>query len=277
MPNFFLYNRQSFTAQRAANMITIAIGGANMKGEDNEPIKLNGIIITAVMQEDFKFGTKANWEQVMKMIPGGVSSSIESLMVITGNKVQNAGGVTKQYYMGSEHIPVSTKFRLFADENPLVAVKALARLCLPTKGATIETYIKGVVETAKTVAGSVGKGVSAGIETAGSTSDTGLRALAEGIITGLNVFFKNLTADVGNEVCYVQFGNWLSGIFVLKSADFTYSRETGTNGQPYYVDFDVSFESLMIPIKDEFSDNKTAMMKLGKAEGSRITFDNVPQ
>jgi len=260
MPNFFLYNRQSFTAQTADNMITITIGKTKMVDVDGNTVEKNGTVIKAVMQEDFKFGTKANWEQVMKA--GGFSDTIEKAMLLTGNKVQNAGGITKQYYMGSEHIPVTTKFRIFADENPLIAVKALSELCLPAAGASIEEFLSKGVKTIET-----------GLEAAG----TAVKDIftGEGLIRALHDLFSKLTADVGNEVCHVQFGRWLSGIFVLKSVDFTYSREIGTNGQPYYVDFDVSFESLIIPIKSQFSTNDNAMMKLGQAEGSRVTFDNV--
>lgn len=261
MSNFFLYNRQSYAAQERDNMITITIGKTKMKDADDNNIEKNGTVIRAVMQEDFKFGTKANWEQVMKA--GGFSDTIEKAMLLTGNKVQNAGGITKLYYMGSEHIPVSTKFRIFADENPLIAVKALSELCLPATGASIEEFLDKGVKT-----------IEVGLEAAGSAAKDLLTG--KGLLAALHDLFSKLTADVGNEICHVQFGKWLSGIFVLKSVDFTYSREIGTNGQPYYVDFDVSFESLMIPIKSQFSTNDNAMLKLGQSTGSRVTFDNAP-
>jgi hypothetical protein len=220
------------------------------------------------MQEEFKFGVKANWEQILKA--GGFSDTIEKIMLVTGNKVHNAGGITKQYYMGSEHIPISVKFRIYdepTNESPLTSVAMLTRACLPPNGASIETYIKELGDT-----------VTKGIElTKGLVEDLGS---GQGFIKSLNNFFATLTGNVGNEVCFVTFGKWLSGFFVIKSADFTYSKEVSVDGSPYYIDFDVQFETIMIPTKGmvspdpSVSEGRRTTFNLGMTKASRVSFEN---
>lgn len=269
----FLYNDISYRRQAEYNTITIYVGNNKMKNPENgETLEDSGGVITAVMQEQFKFGMKANWEQILKA--GGFSDTIEKAMLVTGNRVQNAGGITKQYYKGTEHIPVSVKFRIYDDgkqisdkltSRPLTAVNTLSRLCLPAGGASIESYIEKLGDTAvvgfnaaKDLLGDLGSG--------------------EGIIRSLNSFFAALTGNVGNEICFVTFGPWMSGFFVVKSVDFTYSKEVSVDGGPYYVDFDVQFETLMIPTKDSVSLNpdvsqgNRTIFALGTNKLSRIEF-----
>jgi hypothetical protein len=257
----FLYNDTTYKKQADYNTISIYFGSNKMKNPENgETLEDNPYVIKAVMQEQFRFGVKANWEQIMKA--GGFSDTIEKVMLVTGNKVQNAGGITKQYYMGTEHIPISVKFRIYDDAfqvsngltaRPLTAVNVLTRSCLPANGASIETYIKELGDTVKTGITLV-KGL---VEDIGS---------GEGFIKSLNHFFATLTGNVGNEVCFVTFGPWMSGFFVVKSVDFTYSKEVSVDGGPYYVDFDVQFETLMIPTKGSVSLNPDV------SQGSRTTF-----
>lgn len=266
MPGMFLYNQQAYKQQTENNKINIFFGATKMKSpEDDATLEDNGYVISAVMQEEFKFGVKANWEQIMKA--GGFSDTVEKAMLITGNKVYNAGGVTKQYYMGSEHIPISTKFRIYSDpannQYPLVAVAILTKMCLPSNGASIQTYIKELTDTGKEVWNDVK-------QFAGDIAE------GSGIVKALNNFFNSLTDNVGNEVCFVTFGKWLSGFFVVKSVDFTYSKEIGVDGSPYYIDFDVQFETLMIPTKASVSpnltvsDGKRTMFNLGMTKASRV-------
>jgi hypothetical protein len=269
MPGMFLYNQASYKKQSDNNTIRIYFGSNKMKNvEDDEILEDNGYVIEAIMQEEFKFGVKANWEQILKA--GGFSDTIEKAMLVTGNRVHNAGGITKQYYMGSEHIPISTKFRIFNGENgasPLAAVAVLTRSCLPPNGASIETYVKELGDT-----------VMKGVDLAkGLVEDLGT---GKGFIKSLNNFFASLTGNVGNEVCYVTFGKWLSGFFVIKSVDFTYSKEVSVDGSPYYVDFDVQFETLMIPTKGSVSPNlsvsegRRTLFNLGMTKASRVSFED---
>jgi hypothetical protein len=269
MPGMFLYNQQTYRKQTDYNTIRIFFGANKMKAPENdEKLEDNSYVIEAVMQEEFKFGVKANWEQILKV--GGFSDTIEKVMLVTGNKVHNAGGITKQYYMGSEHIPISVKFRIFNEpadgSSPLTAVAVLTRACLPPNGASIETYIKELGDT-----------VSKGVDLAkGLVEDLGS---GKGFIKSLNNFFATLTGNVGNEVCYVTFGKWLSGFFVIKSVDFTYSKETSVDGSPYYIDFDVQFETLMIPTKGsvspnvEVSEGRRTLFNLGQTKASRVSFE----
>lgn len=270
MPGMILYNQQAYKKQSDNNRINIFFGATKMKTEEGDAtLEDNSYVISAVMQEEFKFGVKANWEQILKA--GGFSDTIEKAMLITGNKVYNAGGITKQYYMGSEHIPISTKFRIYSDpaknQFPLTAVAVLTKMCLPSNGASIQSYINELGDTGKkilNVAKDLVKDIGEG----------------DGIIKSLNNFFSSLTGDVGNEVCYVQFGRWLSGFFVLKSVNFTYSKEVGVDGSPYFIDFDVDFESLIIPTKGSVSPNpevsggKRTMFNLGMTKASRVSFEN---
>lgn len=270
MPGMFLYNQQAYRKQSENNTITIYFPGYVTKHlESGEVKKEPPFVIKAVIQEEFKFGMKANWEQILKA--GGFSDTIEKAMLVTGNRVHNAGGITKQYYMGSEHIPISTKFRIYAgDENsvsPLMAVAKLSQACLPPNGASIETYIKELTDTGK-VALSSAKELFEDL--------TG----GEGFIKSLNNFFANITSNVGNIVCHVTFGKWLSGMFIIKSADFTYSKEVSVDGDPYYVDFDVQFESYIIPTKSMFSlsddvrEGNGGTISLGRSRATRVSFED---
>lgn len=272
-----LYNNGTYNTQARYNAVTIYVGNSKMKevkGSEtvDSSVEQSGYTIKALMQDEFKFGLKANWEQILKA--GGFSSTIETAMLVLGERVQNAGGITKQYYMGSEHIPVSVKFRIYdggsglndstLTDDPLFAVSILSRLCLPADGASIESFLehgKNALTKAVDLAGNAISGVANG----------------EDLMKVLNDFFSHLTGDVGNEVCFVTFGKWLSGFFVVKSVDFTYSKEVSVTGSPYYVDFDVQFESLMIPTKasvdptDAVSQGKRTMFNIGKAAKSRVS------
>lgn len=270
MAGMFLYNNQAYKKQAENNTITIYFPGYIAKNvETNEVKKESPFVIKAVMQEEFKFGMKANWEQILKA--GGFSDTIEKAMLVTGNRVHNAGGITKQYYMGSEHIPISTKFRIFAGDehsvSPLAAVAKLSQACLPPNGASIETYIKELTDTGKVALNSA-KELFEDL--------TG----GEGFIKSLNNFFANITANVGNVVCHVTFGKWMSGMFIIKSADFTYSKEVSVDGDPYYVDFNVDFETYMVPTKAMFSLNEEAFeggggsVILGRSRATRVSFED---
>ena len=255
----YLFNEYSFRKQKEYNTITIYVGKNKMNsgGDENNSEELidDGSVITAVLQDEFKFGVKADWKQILTA--GGFSDTIEKAMLVTGNKVHNAGGITKQYYMGSEHIPISVKFRIFAGQtgtSPLKAVETLTRLCLPPNGASIQSYLDELKDTGVTILNSA----KALVEDLGT---------GEGFIKALNQFFASLTGNVGNEVCYVTFGKWLAGFFVVKSADFTYSRELSVDGGPYYIDFDVTFETLMVPSKGMVSSNPEV------SQGRRTTFN----
>ena len=102
-----------------------------------------------------------------------------------------------------------------------------------------------------------------------------------GLISTLNNLFSNITANVGNTVCHVTFGRWMAGMFIIKSADFTYSKEVSVDGDPYYVDFDVQFESYIIPTKAMFSlsddvvddYDKVGTIGLGRSKASRVSFE----
>ena len=269
MPGMFLYNNAAYKKQEENNTITIYFPGYITKHVESGEIKKESpLVIRAVMQEEFKFGMKANWEQILKA--GGFSDTIEKAMLVTGNRVHNAGGITKQYYMGSEHIPISTKFRIYAKDgyiSPIVAVAKLSQACLPPNGASIETYIKELTDTGKVALNSA-KELFEDL--------TG----GEGFIKSLNNFFANITSNVGNVVCHVTFGRWLSGMFVIKSADFTYSKEVSVDGEPYYVDFDVQFESYIIPTKAMFSlsddvyEGNGGTISLGRTRASRVSFED---
>ena len=62
MPGMFLYNQQAYKQQTENNKINILFGATKMKSpEDDATLEDNGYVISAVMQEEFKFGVKANW------------------------------------------------------------------------------------------------------------------------------------------------------------------------------------------------------------------------
>jgi hypothetical protein len=269
----FLYNDITYKKQANYNTISIYVGNNKMRNPENgETLEDTGGIIKAVMQDQFKFGMKADWKQILHA--GGFSDTIETAMLVTGNRVFNAGGITKQYYIGSEHIPVSVKFRIYDDafqvsqgltSRPLTAVNVLSRLCLPTEGADISTWLDHLGKTA--------------VEVFKDSKDLVTDFVnGEGVIQTLNNFFAAFTGNVGNEVCFVTFGPWMSGFFVVKSVDFTYSKEVSVDGGPYYVDFDVQFESLMVPTKGsvsldpEVSQGKRTTFALGTNKLSRIEF-----
>ena len=269
MPGMFLYNQQAYTKQTENNSVTIIFPGHTSKNIDTgDIVKEPGFVIKAVMQEEFKFGMKANWEQILKA-GGGFSDTIENAMLVTGNRVNNAGAITKQYYMGSEHIPISTKFRIYSgNENgisPVLAVAKLSQACLPPNGASIQTYIKELTDTAKVIVSS-------------TVSEIKDWWNGEGVMQCLNDWFSKMTANVGNVVCHVTFGKWMTGMFVIKSADFTYSKEVSVDGDPYYIDFDVQFESIIIPTKAMFSFSDDVFERgsigLGRSKASRVSFED---
>ena len=270
MAGMFLYNNEAYAKNTKYNLVQIVFGENKMKGPDSEEIKNPGVVISGVLQDEFKFGVKAEWAQVLSL--GGWSDTLEKAMLLTGNKMYNAGGITKQYYKGSDYIPISVKFRKFAgpsssgDVSPLEAVQKLTQACLPANGASIDCYIEKLGAT-------IEDGVNLAKEAFGDFAD------GAGLVKIIDNFFKRLTGDVGNEICFLRVGNWLSGFFVIKSADFTYSREVAVDGGPYYIDFDVQFETLIIPTKGDIAltgdaaATKTNMFNIGSTPSSRVEIE----
>ena len=265
---FSLYSSQAITSQKPYHTITIIIPEVQETDKKtDERIIHQGVVITGILQENFGYSLAATWEQVIKV--GGFSDTIETAMLLTGNKVQNAGGITKQYYKGSEYITIPAKFRIYSegdDENKLSLmqiVSALSKVMVPATGNTIQSWITGLEKTAKTVI---------------ATTEQLATNLAKGQgLAALGKAFDKLTGDVGGTVCQVQFGNWMVGQFVLASVGFEYSKEVTTNGEPYFVDIDCSFRSFMIPVKSNFSvsdndsSNSVASLKLLAPSRSRVS------
>ena len=150
--------------------------------------------------------------------------------------------------------------------SPLEAVQKLTQACLPANGASIDCYIEKLGAT-------IEDGVNLAKSAFGDFAD------GAGLVKIIDNFFKRLTGDVGNEICFLRVGNWLSGFFVIKSADFTYSREIAVDGGPYYIDFDVQFETLIIPTKGDISLTgdasaaKSNMFNIGSTPSSRVEIE----
>ncbi len=250
-PNkFLLYGDDALKLQSEYHTVTIVIPDGTSIDKTGESTTYSGIIINGVMQDNFSFGMSAEWKQVLKA--GGFSETLEAIMLVEGTKVYNAGGITKQYYIGTDYISIPVKFRIYAGDpnnelTPLQVVSALSQLMLPTEDATIARFlgkVKATIEKGKkqleTLAGDLIGG--------------------KGTVAALDTFLKSLTVDVGNTVCTVKFGNWLTGQFVLTDVKFDYSKEISVDKGPYYVDIDATFKSLMIPTKASFKFDSDAAL-----------------
>lgn len=237
MEKLFLYNNDAPRIAAMEHMLSIVM--PDYDSETKELIKLE-----YPMQASFTFSTGAEWKELLNIsLPGALNTA----MAMTGNKIYNAGTVSNLFFDGSQRISISQKIRAKGDDpySPEKIVRLFSNMCAPPRGSNIDDVISAVTQTVKSGAHAVLDAMS---------------DLNSGEFLGaIRNFMNNIASSSGNDVVYVSFGNFLSGMFVVTGATYTYSNEflkiktpTGFEIRPLYVDIDLTFQSYSIPTQGNF-------------------------
>jgi len=252
-----------------------------------------------INEEPFKLNGVANWETVDpskisgQLDPDGMIGGI--LKMLQGGsaidpKAYQTGGFTQQRYKGSEAPTISFKFRVYSDQtftknnpplienypgvvhatNPLAIAMLLQRLAVPrhTQGrgdTQLGTEINKIIEKFK-------QGFGTAAKDAAQDMFGGLFNIIKGFTSGdsaAKIAFQNeALKDPGNDILKIDIGSIYSGVFVMTSYDFTFSKDymklpKNSNGEfegevPLYIDFNISCKGYMLASKDEILFGGTA-------------------